>query len=179
MNNLTTRQLTRRATQISRSIRAGQIPPQSDAIRKLAEIYETLDSAPVKPVVVARLTVVRQNGWRTIVEVHSDASFHSFFHYYRQLGSKRSTKELTRTANRAEHLMTLSAQKRMPGLEGIALRMEATSPLYNESNPITSLKLRIIKKRAYQKLLSVSPDQLGLTKTHTLPIYSPVVARSR
>jgi len=118
--------------------------------------------------VVARLTVTRQNGWKTIVEVQADASFSSFYHYYRQFGLKRSTKALIRTANRNEGLGVMNARMQQPGLDVIAKRLEAYG---QESNPVTGRKLRIIKKRIYRKLLSAAPDVIGQVKVK--PIQDP------
>jgi len=117
-----------------------------------------------KSQVVARLTVIRKNGLRTIVEVQSDASFYSFYHFFRQVGAKRSTKELIRSSNRNEG----SLQE--PGLEAIAKKLEMYS---SQSNPVVSKKIRIIKKRAYRKLISARADELGLaTSKVNLPLQS-------
>jgi hypothetical protein len=117
-----------------------------------------------KSEVIARLTVTRKNGWKTIVTVQADASFHSFFRFYRQSGNRRSTRELIRTANRNEGLVfsVFTAQTRKPGLE---LILDRLANYQSESNPIVSHRMRIIKKRAYRKLLSARPDELGLVKT--------------
>jgi len=117
--------------------------------------------------VVARLTITRTDGKKTIVEVSADASFHKFFRYFRQQGNRRSTKELIRVANRNEGIPLPSARER-PGLDLILKRL---ANYQSESNPIVATKLRIIKKRAYRKLLSARPDELGLVKTRVnLPL---------
>jgi len=158
MNNLTTNQLERRAATIIRAVRVGKVPPTSDAIAELAEITEVIsDAPPVKPVVVARLTVVRAVGCRTIIEVQEDASFHTFYKFFTQQGNRWSTKRLVRTANRNEGLLPYYQAYRMtPGLEKLAERWQ-TMP------GVSSVKIRILKKRAYRKLLSARPDELGLT----------------
>lgn len=127
--------------------------------------------------VVARLTVTRKNGWKTIVTVQADATFHSFFRFYRQWGAKRSTKELIRTANRNEGIVfgVFHAQSRKPGME---LILERLANYQSESNPIISSQLRIIKKRAYKKLISARPDELGLVKT-TVNIPEPAWRSAR
>ncbi len=120
-----------------------------------------------KSSVVARLTVTRADGRKTIVEIHADASFHQFFRYFRQQGLRRSTKELIRVANRNEGIPVPGARAK-PGLELILKRLEAYQ---GESNPIITKRLRIIKKRAYKKLLSARPDELGMAKTRVnIPI---------
>lgn len=173
---LTEKQLERRAGNILSAVQTGTVQPDSDAVCELAEILDELqDAKPVKPAVVARLTVTRANGWKTIVEVEEGSKFHSFFRYYRQFRNKRSTKELIRVANRAEHLMSMITSHREPGLEGIAHRMQATSDLMagsvavrlgtTDCNPIVSLKLRIFKKRAYKQLLTAAPDPLGIVRS--------------
>ena len=111
--------------------------------------------------VLARLTVIRQNGVRTIVEVHAGATFHRFYSYYRQQGAKRSTKEMIRTASRNEGLNPVAAHRQMPGLKTIAVRLLA---LQATTNPVISTKIRIMQARAYKKLINAAPDQLGLTK---------------
>lgn len=117
-----------------------------------------------KKIVVARLTIIRANKIKTIVEIHADASFHSFYRFFRQHGNRRSTKELIRTASRNEGVSLIGFHYQQPvGLESIAKRLEMYS---SQSNPVTSTRIRIIKKRVYRKLLSARPDELGLTKTH-------------
>lgn len=111
-----------------------------------------------KSVVVARLTAIRGVGVRTIIEVCADASFHNFYRYYTQQGSRRSTKTLVRTASRNEGLYPWHRVYRMePGLDVLATRML-------DQKQFSSVKVRIIKKRAYLKLLEAAPDALGLTK---------------
>ena len=114
---------------------------------------------------VARLTVERANGWRTIVEIHADATFISFYRYYRQFGRKRSTKEFVRSSSRTEYLSVINTHLHKPGLDVIEARLKSFG---QESNPVIKSKLRIIRKRLYRKMLSARPDELGLTKlTHT------------
>jgi len=112
----------------------------------------------VKKVVVARLTAIRGVGVRTIIEVCEDASFHTFYKYYTQAGLKRSTKMFTRTVSRNEGLYPWHRAYRMqPGLEVLATRML-------DQKQFSSVKVRILKKRAYRQLLEAAPDVLGLTK---------------
>lgn len=115
--------------------------------------------------VIARLTVIRENGWRTIVEIHADATFMAFYRYYRQFGNKRSTKEFVRSSSRIEFLSVINAHLHKPGLDVIEKRLLSFGA---ESNPVISSKIRIIRKRLYRKMLSARPDELGQTKlTHT------------
>ena len=137
----------------------------SNTIERQDQIVPAIMGGAVKLGVVARLTVIRTDGMRTIVEVHSDARFHSFYHFYRQCGKKRSTKELIRTASRNEGLNQIGYWQ--PGLETIACRLEKYAC---QSNPVVKKTIRIIQRRAYRKLISARPDQLGLTKTTSLPI---------
>jgi len=120
--------------------------------------------------VIARLTVTRANGWRTIVEIHADATFHGFYRYYRQFGNKRSTKEFVRSASRIEFLSFINAHLQQPGLDVIEKRLKAFGV---ESNPVIASKLRIIKKRLYRKMLNARPDELGLTKLITTDLQTP------
>lgn len=156
MNTTFTTQLNTRTDQLFAAIQAGQVGPNSDAINELAQLLVTVENLPVKPVVVARLTVTRANGWKTIVEVYSDASFHSFFLYYKQNGRKRSTKELIRTAARNDGGLRTS------GLEAIARKL---CFYQSQSNPVVKTTIRIFEKQSYAKLISARPDQLGLTHT--------------
>src|SRR5512138_2646104 len=122
----------------------------------------------MKANVIARLTVTRANGWCTIVEIPADASFHSFYRFYRQLGAKRSTKTPIRTANRNEGLSPVNAHLQRPGLDLVQERLKAYS---SQSNPVVSVKLRIIRKRLYRKLINANPSELGLVTTRVnLPI---------
>lgn len=114
--------------------------------------------APEQGKVIARLTLMRASGFRTIVEVRADASFHCFYRFYKQFGARRSTKQLIRTASRSEGLLGNPSLK--PGLDLIAERNRSFAM---QTNPVLRTKLRIIRKRAYRKLLSVSPSELGMT----------------
>lgn len=113
---------------------------------------------------VASLTVIRENGRRTIVEIHRDATFHQFFRFFVQDGNRWSTKTEVRTASRNEGLPIINAHLHKPGLEVIERRLH----IFNKSsNPVVSSKIRIFKKRLYKKLLSARPDELGQTRlTH-------------
>jgi hypothetical protein len=153
--SFTHRQLDRRANTLLRQAR--NVPSGSEIIRELAEISIKIEDAPVKPDVAARLTVSRENGRRTIVEVYSNATFHSFYFFYSQKGNRRSTKKLTRVAGRNEGSPLVGVIRQPSGLDTIAKKLEMYQ---NQSNPITSSKLRIYKRRAYRHLLSVSPDQI-------------------
>lgn len=119
-------------------------------------------SLSTKPV-VARLTVTRASGRRTIVEIRDGSSFSSFYRFYHQDGARRSTKKWYRTASRRE----------APNLTAILERMKGFAV---ESNPVIDSRLRIIKKRTYKKLITARPDELGLTKTSfqlPRPSFSP------
>jgi hypothetical protein len=126
--------------------------------------------------VIARLTVTRANGWKTIVTVEADASFSSFYKYFKQYGLKRSTKELIRTANRNESLNPINAHLQTPGLDRIEKRLAAYQ---SQSNPIVSTKLRIIRKKAYRRLLAAAPDVLGMAKTSPVHIPEPAWRSAR
>lgn len=127
----------------------------------------------VKLGVVARLTVYRASGIRMIVEVHSDSTFNSFFRYFTQVGARRSTKRFLRNASRNEGLPKLGYYQ--PGLESVAAQIEKYA---DPNNPIIKKTIRIMQRRTYRKMIAVSPDQLGLTKMASLPIYGPVARAS-
>jgi hypothetical protein len=157
-------QLNSRTAELFTAIQAGTVPANSDALNELAELLIAVEDAPVKPAVIARLTVTRANGWKTVVEVEAGSTFHSFFKYYRQFGKKRSTKTLIRTANRSD------GGRLQPRLEYIA---EKLSVYQSGINPIVRSTIRIFNKPVYHWLMNARPDELGLTQTQRLPIYGP------
>jgi hypothetical protein len=168
-SSLVSKQLNRRFHQVLGSFRTGAISPKSDALAELVEIAEELSDQPVRPVVLARLTIHRANGIRMIVEVSSDATFSTFYRFYTQVGARRSTKRFLRNGSRNEGLPQLSYYK--PGLENVAATIEKYA---DPSNPIVKKSIRIIQRKAYRKLIGMRPDLLGLTKMSPLPIYSPI-----
>lgn len=133
-----------------------------------------------KPVVIARLTAVRSVGVRTIIEIHADATFSSFYNYFTQDGKRTSTKKQVRSANRNEGLRPYDRAYRLqPGLEAIAEQFK-TMPHF------TNISVRILKRREYRRLINAAPDALGLTQVQSqldarwltrragaLPIYIP------
>lgn len=121
--------------------------------------------------VIARMTVTRPRGNLTIIEVREDATFSSFYQVYTQIGKRRSTKRLIRTANRNEGLQPyFRAHLLQPGLEKLAEH-------WCKIPGVQSVKVRIIRKRLYRKLINARPDELGLVKTKVnIPIerFSPL-----
>lgn len=171
-SSFTEKQLDRRAATILRGVRTRQVAPGSDAIVELAELTETLSDQPVKPIVVARLTITRAVGCRTIIEVCEDATFNAFYRIHTQDGNRRSTKRLVRTSNRNEGISSwMPAHRMTPGLELLAARWT--------SHPgVTAVTVRILRKRAYKRLISASPDVLGLTKTAPFILRHPFARHS-
>jgi len=105
--------------------------------------------------VVARLTATREVGNVTIVEVHQDATFHQFYRIYTQIGRRRSTKRLVRTANRNAWIEPwYAAHRTQPGLHLLEAKWKGRTNL-------KTVKLRIIKKRAYRKLINAPANELG------------------
>ena len=117
---------------------------------------------PAKKIVIARLTVTRADGKKTIVEVQPGATFHSFYQVYVQNGRRWSTKRWVRVASRNEGLMAINAHLQAPGLEAFAKRIAV---FQSTTNPVVSSKIQIFKKRTYRRLLAAAPESLGLTKT--------------
>lgn len=115
--------------------------------------------------IIARLTVTRQDKTRTIVEVHADSTFHKFFHYFKQQGSKRSTRQFIRSASRNEGLNPVNAHLQTPSLELIALRLRN---IQAETNPVIRMQLHYFSKRAYRKMITCAPDQLGMSTVRPL-----------
>lgn len=105
--------------------------------------------------VIARLTVEREVGVKTIIEVHEDATFQDFYRFYTQDGRRHSTKKQVRAANRNEGLRPYTEAHRMtPGLEILAER-------FSMMPHVAKVSTRIMRKRAYRKLLAAAPDELG------------------
>lgn len=127
-------------------------------------------SLTTKSNVVARLTVIRQNGRRVIVEVHRDATFHQFYHFHIQDGKRWSTKRLVRTASRNESLPVLNTHLHKPGLVVIETRLKNFQKI---SNPGVSSKLQIFRKRLYKKLCNAQPAELGLTRLVLTDLQTP------
>ncbi len=167
---LTSKQLNRRASALLSGVRTGGISPQSDSLAELVEITEVLRDQPVKSVVVARLTVQRANGIRMIVEVQSDSKFSSFYFFYTQEGRRRSTKRFLHRRSRNMGVSVIGYHQ--PGLESVLAQIEKYA---DPSNPIVKTSIRILQRKAYKKLISARPDELGLSRMASLPIYSPVV----
>ena len=119
----------------------------------------------MKSPVLARLTVTRQDESKVIVEVRADATFHQFYAFHTQQGRKRSTKTFTRWGSRNEGLQPVNAHLQVPGLEILALRF-----LHNRfgKSPVVSTRIRFFSKKAYRKLIRMTPDELGLTKVKAL-----------
>lgn len=155
-HSFSSKQMGRRAGTLLRSFRTGAVRPNAEIIHELVELSQALDDAPVKPTVIARMTVTRENNTKVIVELHETATFASFYHFYSQTGNRRSTKRHIRTANRNEG----------PGLESLAQKL---SIYQSTTNPIVSTRIRIIRKGAYRRLLSLRPDELGLTHAGDVP----------
>ena len=107
--------------------------------------------------VVARLTVTRALGAVTVIEVHEGATFSEFYRFFTQDGRRRSTKRLVRKANRNEGLAPWGAHLQQPGLEVLA---EAWRKMKN----VDQVRIRIIQKRAYRRLISANPSELGQVK---------------
>lgn len=161
--NKTFTQLDQRTDRILAAV--AQLPVSTETFVELAELGQVLEDAPVKPVVVARLIVTRALGNRTIIEVHEGATFSAFYRIYTQTGNRRSTKRLVRTASRNEGLQPyFRAHLMVPGLKTLAEH-------WSRQPGVSAVKVRIIRKRAYRKLLSARPDELNMvTSKVNLPL---------
>ena len=114
--------------------------------------------------VVARLTAIRADGSRTIVEVHSDASFHSFYRFFSQQGNRRSTKTPVRVANRNTGLPPMNAHVCEPGLEAIVALLQKFAGNPGNGSNVQKVTIRIIRRKMYRQLLHAAADTLGMTK---------------
>lgn len=115
--------------------------------------------------VIARLTVTRKVGVKTLIEVHSDSTFQKFFYFYTQDGRKR--KQFVRTASRNEGLSYTTAYRMTPGLEVLA-------PRWMAMQHIDRVDVKILRKRAYRRLITASAHELG--QAIVRPLFpSPVI----
>jgi hypothetical protein len=103
---------------------------------------------------VARLTLQKPNNQKLIVEVHEGADFHRFYQWFSKDGRKR--KVALRTSNRNDGItLHWRAPFEPVGLEAVAARTVA----WNKT--ITGVTIKIFKKRAYQRMTTCAPDELG------------------
>lgn len=125
--------------------------------------------AKQKNTVVARMTLTRTNGIKTIVEIHENASFMNFYTWYRQEGRK----VLLRTSNRNDGV---AAHWRAPfqekGLDVLAAR---TTQIMKD---VTGVTIKILKKRKYQQMITCTPDQLA-GSLPTAPKIAEIIDRSK
>ncbi len=183
MNQAHLQLMAERRDAILQALEEKQARPTEEIVKELAELGIALDGREAKSglsrMVIARLTAVRALGVRTIIEVHADATFQKFYHVFTQEGRRWRTKKEVRTASRNEWITPAYAAYRItPGLERIAERF-ATMPQF------TSIKIRIIKKRAYKRLINLSADQLGplpmvgaSPKKHAPTLYPVVIGKA-
>lgn len=170
--SFTNKQMTRRADTLLRAVRSGGITPQSDAMTEIVELTDALRDEPIKPAVVARLTVQRANGVRLIVEVDESSTFNAFYRIYTQIGARRSTKQFLHNQSRGMGLSPIGYHQ--AGLESVLASIEKYA---DPANPITKKTIRILKRKLYKRLIQARPDQLGLTQMNRLPIYHRVTER--
>lgn len=116
----------------------------------------------MKSKVIARLTAIRADGMRTIVELSEGATFMQFYHWQTQQGRRYSTKKHTRWSSRNDGLPMVNAHLHQPGLEALQTKLEGLTLVKY------TIKIRIFRKRAYRKLINAAPDALG-----PLPVVTP------
>lgn len=121
--------------------------------------------------VVARLIVTRKLGVRTIIEVHADSTFHQFYWQYTQQGRKTSTRRFIRTANRNEGLPYINAHLARPGLELLACK-------WATMQHVERVEVRILRKRAYKRLIGANPSELGQVIVRPLFQIKPIFIHS-
>ncbi len=133
---------------------------------------------------VARLTMTRRSGKKLIVEVHEDAGWSTFYHWFEvDVDSKK--KMFLRNSDRNNSCNPLFET---PGLEQVAALVTKTfdklaahpvpkHALYWSPSQIVDTQIKIYRKRLYKKLLGCAPDQLPgggpvriqSFESHTLP----------
>lgn len=95
---------------------------------------------------VARLTLKHADGFKMLIELHTDAGFNQFYRCYRQDGRKR--KVFTRF------------DVRQYGI-GEARDLDVMAAMRMKTNPqLSGPVIKIYKKREYKRLLTCAPDQL-------------------
>lgn len=117
-----------------------------------------------KPVVVAKLVATLDTGRKIIVQVHADSTFHNFYHWFTQDGSKR--KIPTRTSSRIEGIQPVGAAYRIKaGLHLLFVRLSARKD-------VREVWIKVSKKKLYRFLTTAAPDKLpdGLPKNSNLNI---------
>lgn len=117
--------------------------------------------------VVARMTVTRADNSKVIVEIHSNATFYKFYHFYSQTGNRRSTKKEIRTASRNEGVPTVNAHLFTPGLEMVQANFLCCQ--VGRIAAVISIKMRILRRKMYRELVNMAPDVLGLVKVDANP----------
>jgi hypothetical protein len=115
-----------------------------------------------KSVVIARVTLTHSDRSQTVIEVDDQASFQEFYRWYRRDPGQR-----------VKHLMRTSMRSDAESLEALAQRTQAhfdrlataKGPQYRQIGSwqprrINSIKLVVIKKKLYKKVLSLAPNLL-------------------
>lgn len=108
-----------------------------------------------KSKVVARMTITKRgSSKKTIIEVHSDASFKKFYTWYSQDG--RQKKRFIMTSHRGDGITPYWRQAfEKPGLDVLG------DSLQDRMKDIESVQIKVFKKREYKWLLTCAPDQLS------------------
>jgi hypothetical protein len=114
---------------------------------------------------VARLTMTKRSGIQLVVEVHVDAGWSTFYHWYEVDGK---VKRFIRNSDRNNGC---NPELETPGLEQVAEQVIrnfdklAAHPVTKHAmlwrmHQIVDTQVRIYKKRLYKRLITCSPDQL-------------------
>lgn len=119
-----------------------------------------------KSKIAARLTMTKRSGRKTIMEVHEDAGWSTFYSWYEQDGRRK--KVFLRHSDRNN---CGNPYRQEPGLEQVAAKQkEIFDNLARHPNPkhaafwamqqIVEIRIKVFKKRLYRKLLTCAPDEL-------------------
>lgn len=101
---------------------------------------------------IARLTITREVGVQTMIEVRRGATWSAFYSYFTQTPRKPKTRKFVKSTNRNDGILSYAAQTR-PGLDKLAYQWARMKGV--------TVSVKIFQKRAYKKLLDASPSELG------------------
>ena len=104
-----------------------------------------------KTAAIARLVATKKDGSRIVVEVHSNSTFHHFYHWYSQAAAGRP-KIFLRASSRIAYIQPhYVAYRTRPGLHLTFIRLKG-------NKNIVEIYMKVSKKKMYRKLCSIPAD---------------------
>lgn len=124
--------------------------------------------------VVARLTLRHRDGSQTIIEIHSNATFSCFYRWYAR-GKGQRVKSPVRTSGRSDATDLAALGERVKAqFERLAANRQSRQAAQWAGRVVESIRIVILKKRAYSRLLGLSADLLPGGLAHSSAGYSPL-----